>query len=97
MGGMILKKKISVLVLSFIVIYLFNFSIPRLMPGDPFSYNAADASENVDVEMSEEHKEYMRAYYGMDKPIFQQLRNTVRSNLRGDFGQSITSNVLRRM
>jgi peptide/nickel transport system permease protein len=86
---MILKKKISVLVLSFIVIYLFNFSIPRLMPGDPFSYNSSDASENVDIEMSEEHKEYMRAYYGMDKPVHEQLWNTIKSNLRGDFGQSI--------
>lgn len=84
-----MKKKIGVLILSFIVIYLFNFSIPRLMPGDPFSYNASDASENVDIEMSEEHKEYMRAYYGMDKPILEQLRNTIQSNLRGDFGQSI--------
>lgn len=84
-----MKRKISVLILSFLVIYLFNFAIPRLMPGDPFAYNSADASENVDVEMSEEHKEYMRAYYGMDEPIHEQLLNTIRSNLRGDFGQSI--------
>ncbi len=84
-----MKKKIGVLVLSFIVIYLFNFSIPRLMPGDPFSYNSSDASENVDIEMSEEHKEYMRAYYGMDKPLHEQLLNTIKTNLHGDFGQSI--------
>lgn len=84
-----MKKRIAVLLLSFLVIYLFNFSIPRLMPGDPFSYNSADASENVDTEMSQAQKEYMRAYYGMDKPLHQQLLDTIRSNLRGDFGQSI--------
>lgn len=75
--------------MSFVVIYLFNFSIPRLMPGDPFSYNAADVSENADTEMSQEQKEYMRAYYGMDRPLLTQLRDTVKANLRGDFGQSI--------
>ncbi len=84
-----MKRKIGVLVLSFLVIYLFNFSIPRLMPGDPFAYNSADASENVDTEMSREQKEYMRAYYGMDQPLHQQLLRTVKENLRGDFGQSI--------
>lgn len=84
-----MKKRIGVLILSFLVIYLFNFSIPRLMPGDPFSYNSADASENVETEMSQQQKEYMRAYYGMDKPLHQQLLRTVKENLRGDFGQSI--------
>lgn len=84
-----MKKKIIMLLLSFAVIYLFNFAIPRLMPGDPFSYNSSDAAENMDGEMSEEQKEYMRAYYGMDKPLARQLWDTVRANLRGDFGQSI--------
>ena len=84
-----MRQKITVLILSFLVIYLFNFSIPRLMPGDPFEYTASDASENTDTEMSAEQKEYMRAYYGMDKPLYVQLWNTVKSNLQGDFGLSI--------
>lgn len=84
-----MKRRILVLLLSFVVIYLFNFSIPRMMPGDPFSYTSADASENADTEMSQEQKEYMRAYYGMDKPLFTQLKDTIKANLRGDFGQSI--------
>ena len=84
-----MRRKITVLILSFLIIYLFNFSIPRLMPGDPFEYTSSDSSENTDAEMSAEQKEYMRAYYGMDKPLYEQLFNTVKSNLRGDFGLSI--------
>ena len=84
-----MKKRVSVLLLSFLVIYLFTFFLPRWMPGDPFSYNSADVSENVDAEMSEEQKEYMRSYYGMDKTILTQLWRTVKNHLRGQWGQSI--------
>lgn len=84
-----MRKKVSILLLSFLVIYLFTFFLPRWMPGDPFSYNSADVSENVDVEMSAEQKEYMRSYYGMDKPLFRQLLTTVGNHLKGDWGQSI--------
>ena len=37
----------------------------------------------------EEQKELLRAYYGLDKPFFPQLRDTIVDNLHGDFGQSI--------
>ena len=38
-----MKKKILLLLCSFVVIYLINFTIPRLMPGDPFDYEGAAA------------------------------------------------------
>lgn len=84
-----MKRKLAVLFLSFIVIYLFNFTIPRLMPGDPFEYTSADAAENTEQSLSQEQKEYLRSYYGLDKPFLQQLWHTIWDNLRGDFGQSI--------
>lgn len=84
-----MRKKLSVLLLSFLVIYLATFLLPRWMPGDPFSYNSSEVAENVDAEMSEEQKEYMRSYYGMDKPLLQQLWTTIGKHLRGDWGQSI--------
>ena len=31
-----MPKKIALLLGSFLVLYLINFTIPRLMPGDPF-------------------------------------------------------------
>ncbi len=84
-----MKKKLSVLLLSFLVIYLFTFLLPRWMPGDPFTYNSSDVSENVDGDMSKEQKEYMRSYYGMDKPLLTQLWTTVGKHLQGDWGRSI--------
>ena len=43
----------------------------------------------MDAAYSEEQKELLRAYYGLDKPFFPQLRDTIVDNLHGDFGQSI--------
>lgn len=82
-------KKIALLVCSFAVIYLVNFTIPRLMPGDPFDYEGAAAGEESTTETSEEYKAYLRAYYGLDRSFGQQLLLTVGRNLRGDLGSSI--------
>lgn len=84
-----MKKRFLVLIVSFIVIYLFNFSIPRLMPGDPFQYSSSVSGEDMTEELSKEQKEQMRKYYGLDKPIGQQLLDTISKNLKGDFGMSI--------
>ena len=84
-----MKKKILLLLCSFAVIYLVNFTIPRLMPGDPFDYQSAAAGEESSTEMTEELKEYLRSYYGLDKPFFSQLRENIKNNLRGDLGDSI--------
>ncbi len=84
-----MKKKILLMLCSFVVIYLVNFTIPRLMPGDPFDYQSAAAGEESSTEMTEELKEYLRSYYGLDKPFFAQLWENVKSNLRGDLGYSI--------
>ena len=82
-------KKLLMLLGAFLVIYLLNFSIPRLIPGDPFDYTSGAAGDDVDAAYSEEQKELLRAYYGLDKPFFPQLRDTIVDNLHGDFGQSI--------
>ena len=82
-------KKLLMLLGDFRVNYLLNFSIPRLMPGDPFDYTSGAAGDDVDAAYSEEQKELLRAYYGLDKPFFPQLRDTIVDNLHGDFGQSI--------
>lgn len=84
-----MKKKILLLLCSFAVIYLVNFTIPRLMPGDPFDYQSAAAGEESSNELTEELKEYLRAYYGLDKPFLSQLWENIANNLRGDLGYSI--------
>lgn len=84
-----MKKKILLLLCSFVVIYLINFTIPRLMPGDPFDYEGAAAGQESTTEMTEELKAYLRAYYGLDKPFGRQLAENIKNNLRGDLGYSI--------
>lgn len=42
-------KKLLMLLGAFLVIYLLNFSIPRLMPGDPFDYTSGAAGDDVDA------------------------------------------------
>lgn len=84
-----MKKRIAILLGSFLLIYLFNFLIPRLMPGDPFRYSASVSGEDMTTEYSEEQMQQLRAYYGLDKPLPQQLADSVQRNLRGDLGDSI--------
>ena len=84
-----MRKRLLVLLFSFVVIYLFNFSIPRLMPGDPFQYSSSVSGEDMTDEFSKEQEEQMKKYYGLDKPIGEQLVDTITKNIKGDFGISI--------
>ena len=84
-----MARRILLLLLSCAVIYLLNFFIPRLMPGDPFDYTASGSGEDVAVVYTQEQKQLLREYYGLDKPWPQQLVDTVVRNLHGDLGQSI--------
>lgn len=84
-----LKKKIIVLISSFFVIFLINFMIPYLMPGDPFLYSSGEAGIDNTTSYSEAQLEELRAYYGLDKPVLERLVDSVKGYLQGDFGQSI--------
>lgn len=84
-----MKKRILLFLISFAVIYTVNFFIPRLMPGDPFRYSSSVSGEDMDYGYSEEQLAQMKAYYGMDEPLFRQFVDTVTRNLRGDLGSSI--------
>ena len=83
-----MKRKTVMLLLTFLVIYIFTFFVPRMMPGDPFSY-LDYADTDTSGLMSEQHKAVMREYYGMNKPLLTQFVETVRNNLHGNFGTSI--------
>lgn len=84
-----MKKKIAMFIGAFLVIYIFNFFVPRLMPGDPFRYTSAVVGEDMTEAYSEEQLEKLREYYGMDKPLPEQFLDTIKDNLKGEFGQSI--------
>lgn len=82
-----MKKKTVYFVGTFLVIYIINFFIPRLMPGDPFLY-MQEISESA-TSYSEEDLEKLRNYYGLDQSIPEQFVRTFENNLHGEFGQSI--------
>lgn len=82
----IIKRTISFLGI-FLIIYTLNFFLPRLMPGDPITYSM-EGGESMSG-LSQEETAKLAAYYGLDKPLGEQFLDTVQSNLKGDFGQSI--------
>ncbi len=84
-----MKRKVFMFFGAFLVIYIFNFFIPRLMPGDPFRYSSSVSGEDMTTEYSEAQIEKVREYYGMDKPLPEQFLDTVKNNLHGNFGMSI--------
>lgn len=83
-----MKKKLFIFIISLICIYVFNFFIPRLMPGDPFVHSSSEPGMEME-ELSKEELQRLKAYYGLDKPILEQFKNTLLANLKGDFGYSI--------
>lgn len=83
--------KIVEYAVTFFCIITLNFFIPRLMPGDPFTFLSSNADE-VAVAYSEEQVERYKTYYGLDKPLSSQYRDYICNMLRGDIGYSIYYN-----
>ena len=81
-----MAKKLVIFFLTFAVLYVFNFFVPRLMPGDPFSFSDYTSSSDTANLLSEAQKEKLMEYYGFDQPLGTQFVTTVRQNLSGDFG-----------
>ncbi len=77
-------------IILFIVISI-NFFLPRMMPGDPLAY-LTDPSVDMMLGMSEEKRELMLVYYGLDKPLFEQYINYITGLIHGDLGRSIHLN-----
>ena len=84
-----MRKRWLWLICSFLAIYLVNFLIPRLMPGDPFRYTSSVSGDDLDAGYSAEQVEQLRAYYRLDEPLAGQLLDSTARALRGDLGDSI--------
>jgi peptide/nickel transport system permease protein len=70
--------------------FILNFTLPRLMPGDPvagiIARMAQGMSDAVGLQATYEHYTEL---FGLDKPIIQQFFIYVNNVLHGDFGYSI--------
>lgn len=74
--------------MTFIFIVTVNFFIPRLMPGDPFTYISSDET-GMSMSYSDEQIKKYEEYYGLDKPIKVQYFRYIRNTVKGDLGYSI--------
>jgi len=98
LGGFALKgyqkyflNKLGWFLVTFVFAFILNFTLPRLMPGDPVaaivSRMAQGMSDATGVQAI--YQQYTELF-GTDKPIVEQFFIYVRNVLRGDFGYSIS-------
>ena len=84
-----MKRRAMLFIATLAAMYLFNFFLPRMMPGDPLQYSSAVSGEDMDTAYTAQQLAQLREWYGLDKPLTQQFADTVFRNLRGDWGDSI--------
>ncbi len=85
--------RVAQYLITLLVILSLNFLLPRLMPGDPLSYLTGDPGTDMPVAISEEVKQRLLAYYGLDEPLTDQYRDYLLNLARGDLGWSIYYNA----
>lgn len=84
----LLSKRLPEYLLTLLIIFTLNFLIPRIMPGDPFTF-VSSGEDCANIVYTEEEVARLKAYYGLDKPIPEQFVNYLVNVLKGDFGYSI--------
>ena len=82
-------NKLTYYIVILFIILSINFSLPRVMPGDPFGYLTEPSAANIPTRMTDEKMERLFAYYGLDKPLSEQYLNYMVGTIRGDLGLSI--------
>ena len=77
--------------ITFFVIMIINFFLPRMMPGDPFDFLSVEDGITT-ITLTEDQIMHYRSYYGMDQPLWKQFIDYVKNVITGDFGRSIYYN-----
>lgn len=72
-------KKILIAAATVFVLATLTFFLVKLIPGDPF----------MSDKVPEQVQELQRAYYGLDKPVWQQYLQYMGNLLQGDLGTSL--------
>ena len=89
-GKYFLNKLLWFLV-TFVFAFILNFTLPRLMPGDPVAAIVARLAQGMtDATGLQAVYEQYTELFGTNKPIIEQFFIYVRNVLRGDFGYSIS-------
>src|ERR1044071_929062 len=78
-------KRVLQLLPVMVVIVCVNFFIIHAAPGDPIVYLVGDAP------VSREFLDELRAQYGLDRPLYEQLLTYLLRVAQGDLGYSFVS------
>jgi peptide/nickel transport system permease protein len=84
-------KKMIWFGVTFIVAFVLNFTLPRLMPGDPVAVITQRATQGMTsaAGVQEIYKQYQELF-GTNKPMLTQFILYTKNVLHGDFGVSFT-------
>lgn len=84
-------KKLIWFFITLAVAFVLNFTLPRLMPGDPVAAIVARMAQGMSNTAGVQaiYEQYTELF-GTNKPIIEQFFIYVRNALRGDFGYSIS-------
>jgi len=84
-------KKIGWFVLTLIAAFILNFTLPRLMPGDPVAAIVARMAQGMSNASGVQavYEQYTELF-GTNKPIITQFFIYIQNVFRGDFGFSIS-------
>ena len=80
-------------VVTFILLLMLNFFLPRMMPGDPIAALMGDPAADAPLVITEEMRQQLLAYYGLDQPLWKQFVDYVIGIFTGDWGWSISRNA----
>jgi peptide/nickel transport system permease protein len=83
--------KLGWFLVTFVCAFLLNFTLPRLMPGDPVAAIVARIAQGVSETTGVQaiYQQYADLF-GTNKPILEQFFIYIRNVFRGDFGASIS-------
>ena len=77
--------------ITLVFAFVLNFTLPRLMPGDPVAAIVARMAQGLsDATGVQAIYEQYTELFGLDQPVLQQFFLYVRNVLQGDFGFSIS-------
>ncbi len=89
-------KRILLFIPTLIAITLITFTISRLAPGDPTELKVGVSNENMQSGekgmLNQQAKDYYKAKWGLDKPVYVQYFIWLTNMATGEFGNSFVDN-----
>ena len=86
--GRFVLRRVAQAVVVILLAYVFTFVVISVLPGDPVSAMLADPQNGFTAEQAQR----IIAYYGLDRPIPEQLWQSLTRFVTGDLGLSLRSN-----